>query len=684
MKIDKPTFLHPFSNSIVSLSSYTYRLFSLYFQNNYEIYSVKNEYSSNTKMSSRKELLFVFYKEFTKKDECNYWHAFNKGQKKFQNYYPDLYCETHKKVFSFRGCAFHYCEKCMRKKNRTDESLHFTKVPMSEFKKRDLDEELFYLTKCGDDVTEFEAVYECDFNEVMKSEEFLIFQAVDAMWDRPTIRLTPRATVRSGLTEQFHLKWKQSLFPNENFFISDVNSLYTCAAIKYPFPVGKCITVIGSKLQENVRIVEKEIYFGEKKLFCGAAHVRVLPPRNLKHPFLQYRVNDLHCFLTLCKKCAETKTKKCTHEINLRVLESCWLISDLNLALKLGYKITAWFELHYYEKTDFVLRDYSKILYALKLRNSGFPSNLKSDAEKMLYCQEINNAMQFCDNFSLKLNNVVDNPAQKQFFKSMLNNLYGKFSQNSNFTRTTFVNSHYQLMEIFKSNEVVGISNINSFRAQVEYRPIDIPQNNQSCIYTGAQITSYSRCIVYSYMEELLKSGAKIYSVINDAIFYSLPKNVKDPLPFSNICGHFKSLVDPSKEIVSYFALGNCNYSFLTKNDSGTLEQTVKVKGLTLSNFSNQNIITTETFENFIDQHFENNIKKIIIQQKRYKVCKDTKQFQLKFQNFTFDNDPHIKRFISSFKDRVETLPYGYLQRFSKKRKMTQLNLVDCKKAKLL
>jgi len=223
-KIKSKAYLHPFGKGIYSLSGYTYQLFSLYFQNNYEIYTVRNEYSSGPKASSKKELLFVWYKEFSKNLECNFVHAFNSpmGQKRFLNYYADLYCSTHKKVFSFRGCSFHYCEKCMARKGQTDQSLHFSKVPMSELKKKDQEEETFYLTKCGPEVLSFEAVYECDFNEETKKDLFITYKEFDKSWDPPTIRLTPRATVRSGLTEQYHLKWKQKEFPDENFFISGI------------------------------------------------------------------------------------------------------------------------------------------------------------------------------------------------------------------------------------------------------------------------------------------------------------------------------------------------------------------------------------------------------------------------------------------------------------------------------
>ncbi len=376
---------------------------------------------------------------------------------------------------------------------------------------------------------------------------------------------------------------------------------------------------------------------------------------------MQYRVRDEHCYLALCRKCAENKSKLCNHTSRERALESCWLISDLSKALELGYVIDEWFELHYYVETSFLLKDYSNILYALKVQNSGFPSNLSTDEEKNSYCDMMNDAMQFPTDFSLNLNNVCDNPPQKQLFKSMLNNFYGKFSQNSNFTETKFVNSHNQLMKIFKDNEVVGIYNINEFQVQVEYQPNKTKSNMQSSIYIGAQITSYARCIVYDYMMAIEKSGGKIYSVINDAIFYSLPKNVLDPLPFSNVCGHFKNVIDPSKKILAYFAMGNCNYCYLTQSPDGSLEQTLKVKGLSLTNLINQNKITTKTFENFIDKHFENIKKTIEIPQKKIQIDKKTKQFQMKYNNFTFCNEPNLKRYVVDYSLRVDTLPYGFV-----------------------
>ncbi len=51
----------------------------------------------------------------------------------------------------------------------------------------------------------------------------------------PLKPLCPRSCVRGAFADVYALKWTKNLFPNEDFHFYDVNSLYSFAALKYPF-----------------------------------------------------------------------------------------------------------------------------------------------------------------------------------------------------------------------------------------------------------------------------------------------------------------------------------------------------------------------------------------------------------------------------------------------------------------
>jgi len=216
--------------------------------------------------------------------------------------------------------------------------------------------------------------------------------------------------------------------------------------MKFPFPVGEYTTIIGVWISNYMEFKDGDFFYKSEKLVCGSAHVRVRAPKNLKRPFLQYRILDKINFLSICLKCSKNKVKKCRH--SNCVLESCWMLSDLAFAVKLGYEIVSWFEIHYYPQTEFILQAYSKLLYSEKLKHSGWPEGLVFPEDKQSYCDFINKKMSLPKLFQLTLDNVENNPAQRQLAKTMMNNLYGKFSEKIRNNVTEFVRSREALEKI--------------------------------------------------------------------------------------------------------------------------------------------------------------------------------------------------------------------------------------------
>ena len=666
-------FIHPFGNTTISISGYTFKVFKFYFLRDIPMHAVNFENTGGTVNVSKQELLFAAFKSFAE-PHFEWQHAMNNpdGQKTFGKYHVDLYSPKLKQVLQYHGCQFH-CHlppECSINIGKSMTDTNKFNISFEDLKTKDDKVKCYLLQNHSDDVSSYEVKFECQWKKEQEDFEYQIFYLNGdvATYNRPTHRLIPRACVRGGLLDVYHLRWKKSLFEDEIFKYSDVNSLYPFCAINFPFPVGQYEIIIGEFVKNDITFTEGFHFYKSIKLTCGSAHVRVRPPANLKRPFLQYRILNKLSFLSLCVNCSLNKQKNCNHQSP--VLESCWMLSDLNMAIKLGYQIIDWFEIHYYPKTDYILKSYSELLYSEKLKHSGWPEDVSLPDEKQAYCDLINSQMNLPETFKLTLSNVISNPAQRQLAKSLMNNLYGKFSEQIRTTVTEFVQSKEALERISTKNQIQSIIDVReNDLLQVEYDNLFLSSNKNTNIYIGAQINSYARCIMYDHMLSLENAGATIYSVDTDGLFYSIPKNSVDPLPYSNSCGHFKNMVENS-EIISFFTLGPRNYSMLYKDKDEKIKSILKVKGL-VKHSAMRELINHQVFEDFLDSSFESELKSIIIPQLKFCLDKKTKKFCHKFQNFSFRNKLYLKRFVLSdcmtSNPRIETFPFGYFK--SQKRK---------------
>jgi len=667
-------FIHPFEKRLSSLSGYTFMVCNFYFLNKYDFFAVNFEYTGKSTNCSKPELELASFYEFTEPENC--WrHNFNhpEGQKTFKKYKVDLYSPVLKKVIQMHGCDSHYHvgENCTFNRDKTDDSLNSKQIPFGNLKIKDEKDKQYLLQNFPNDILDYKVVYECQWQSFKKTDNnYFIYKLVTDLKSekRPLHRLIPRSTVRAGLSDVYYLRWQKEDFPNEQFFYSDVQGLYSCAAINYPYPVGKYEIFIGNDLAKDIIFHSDGYhYYNDKKLICGAAQVRIRAPQNLKHPFLQYRIYDQFNFLTLCKLCAIKKSKKCLHRKS-QLLESSWMFSDLRKAVALGYIIEVWHEIHYFPEVDYILRDYSTFLYSEKIKYSGWPEPDMTLEEKETYCNSINSAMNIPLEFQLNPSNVCRNNALRQLAKSQLNNFYGKFSQNSNKTKTEFVRSQYNLDQIVSKNTILNLTHLSEDVLQVEFETPFTSPNRRSNIYIGAQVNAYGREIIYDYLMGVENAGGTVYAVDVDGLFYSLPLQIKDPLPYSNICGHFKNMFHPKAEILAYYCLGTRNYSILYKDELNVLKTIVKVKGLSLTSHCINQTINADTYKMFIQSHFENSVQQIIIPQEKYCINKNTKEMIKKFQNFTFQNELYIKRYVpeqsaaqsSAIDKRIGTLPFGY------------------------
>ena len=305
-------------------------------------------------------------------------------------------------------------------------------------------------------------------------------------------------------------------------------------------------------------------------------------------------------------------------------------------------------------------------------------TGVSTEKDKQDYCDFINKRMDLPPLFQVRPDNVVKNDALRQLAKSQLNNFYGKFSQNSNRTKGKYVNSQWLLDTIVGQNELVNIASISENMVHVEYENPELKVNKKSNIYIGAQICAYAREVIYDHMIKIEQCGGTVYAVDVDGLFFSLDKSIPDPLSYSNVCGDFKKMVNDNHEIVGFYCLGTRNYSLLLQDEGKNLQSIVKIKGLSLSSHTLKNALSAETYKTSISNYFNNEVEKIVIPQEKFCIDSETKKIAKKRNNFTFQNDLYIKRFVpDNFEltdmSRVDTLPFG----FKKALKRKAVDLID-------
>ena len=428
------------------------------------------------------------------------------------------------------------------------------------------------------------------------------------------------------------------------------------------FGVGKYQILLPEEIYKTgVTFIDGKHCFGSEVLAGGAAFVKVKPPISLPMPFLQYRTEEGFTFLSLCRRCSELRQKFCRHKaVSSRSFTSSWMITDLDMAVSLGYEIVEWYEIHHFPQKAALLKDYVKILNGEKIKNSGGLQNLSTQDEKNSYCDSLNEKLNLPEQFKLNSQNVLNNPAQKQTFKMLCNSFYGKFSQNSNFSKIDLIQERSHLLDIVNSKEVIDICALSDNFVQVEYKPSieKTKPNLKGNLYIGAEINALARVFMYKSMLKIVQAQGIIFAVDTDGLFYCLNKAVPDPLTFSDAVGDFKSVYP---EILNFFALGNRNYSLSYKNSDNTIINVIKIKGLSLTSHNLSDSLSTDTYRDYIDSHFENQYKNIYLPQLRQTVNKETKEPEDKMQKYNFSNDLFLKRFVCDEKPPTYvTYPYGF------------------------
>ncbi len=652
-------FLHPFAFPLCSLGGYVYKLFKIFYLNKEDIFAVNNEFGINCKNVSKIEYEWASFMDYLY-PEKNFLFAFNNkdGQKYFKEAIPDLYSTVTKQAYFFNGCVYHgHYENCLLNSNASEMS----KNPFGKSYK-DLNDEFFgkmtNLLQNNNEINEIVIRWECHYRKLRESTFIQNFLQTKFKF-HPLIRLRPRSCVRGAYFDFFALKWSKRICPNENMFFLDVNGLYSYCAIKFKYMKGKYKILIGKEI-DNIKLVNNRFVYQNTQLI-GSMLVTILPPSNLFYPFLLYRTKSGKTVNTLCSQCCETLNPNCKHSDFERAITACYMISEIEFALKLNYKLLSIHECHYYESSDYLLKEFVTILNFFKTKYSHCLDDCKTNLEKLEKCNFLNKEMELTKPFILNPSEIEFNRSKRTFFKLMANSLFGKFIEKNNKSQILYVTNQNDLEKIFFSeNQINDIFCINDDICQVEVIPNELklrPNRKNNC-YIGAQVTAHAREIIYTHIQTLLQNNANIYRVDCDSIIFTIPESLNIPLPISEAVGHFKSEIDG--EIQSFYSLGPKNYSLSFKN--GTQFNTIsKVSGLSLGTSLSKDTLNDLTFDFYIEQFLNNKREVVKVKQQRNKA--NFKKFKVSsvIENVTFSNDLSKRRFIPKANSlHYPTFPYGF------------------------
>ena len=171
-------------------------------------------------------------------------------------------------------------------------------------------------------------------------------------------------------------------------------------------------------------------------------------------PVLPSRFHGKLMFV-LCRTCAQNRQQtRCSHGEAERVLNGCWTTPELSRALELGYRLVQKYEAWHFPRSTQYNREtgeeglfapYVNTFLKLKQQAAGFPSNVRTEAEKSAYIQDYEER----EDIRLDRDRIEKNPGQYYVAKSCLNLLWGKLSQRPNNTQVILVFFSYYFIFIF-------------------------------------------------------------------------------------------------------------------------------------------------------------------------------------------------------------------------------------------
>ncbi|KAF4527433.1 hypothetical protein B566_EDAN016063 [Ephemera danica] len=310
--------------------------------------------------------------------------------------------------------------------------------------------------------------------------------------------LDPRDAYYGGRTESFRL-YHEAFDNGEEMDYVDFVSLYPAILMYYPSPIGHCKIHLGPQFPDITKI-------------HGIVKCDILPPRNLYIPLLPAKFHDKLLFV-LCRSCAqELNQEDCHHEEESeRVLSGTWVISEVQKALELGYKINKIHEIWEYEvsvynkETDSggLFVDYIKLFLKIKQEASGYPEGCQTEQARKNYISE------YFDKQGILLDQakIEKNAGLRFVAKILLNSLYGRFAMNVARNNTEVVKDPQVLYKLL-TNPNYAVKTLKpigqeSIIANYEIATEMLTPDPTTNVAIAAFITAGARLELYKCLEKL-------------------------------------------------------------------------------------------------------------------------------------------------------------------------------------
>ena len=322
----------------------------------------------------------------------------------------------------------------------------------------------------------------------------------------PYLPITPRNAFIGGLTNAIVL---HSQHPDIHYV--DYTSLYPFVCKYGLFPLGHPTAFYKEDIPDTVQ---------------GLLKCKILPPKRLYHPLLPTRIDGKLMFV-LCRTCGEQGVQAdCSHTDEERALTGTWVTLEIDKALALGYKMiekySAW---HFEDTTQYnpeqgtggLWAEYIDLWLKLKQEASGYPSWCTTQDQREQYVSDY----KLHEGIQLDPARIEKNEGLRSLAKLMLNSHWGKFAQNQDKSKVSYVSDPSEYVAIMTDDtlEVTDLMYANKEHVAIRWRAKGefveaLPNTNVIlAVYTTAQ----ARLKLYTLMEQLQE---RILYFDTDSVLY--------------------------------------------------------------------------------------------------------------------------------------------------------------------
>jgi hypothetical protein len=509
-------------------------------------------------------------------------HAGNGREKKVDNYHVDGYYKdpfTHQEyIFEFLGCYWHSCDKCFPHIVNSDSIVDAEIIKRRE----NTQYRLQYLrSRYGNVVCKWECEFKHDLAEDLELSEIA---SSDPYTQIPP--LNPRDAFYGGRTSTITSYHKVD--DGEKIMYFDVCSLYPYINKHFKVPLGHPKLHVGDDAK-NIDIAT----------FEGIIKCRVLPPSDLFHPVLPFKMHKKLMFF-LCFSCALSHSEVCEHDELQRSFLGTWVADEIRLAISKGYRVIRIHEAWEYQVETGVFKEYVNTFLKEKQEASGFPNWCDNEAKKSQYVRDY----KIREGVDLDPSKIVKNPGKRSSAKLCLNSFWGKFGENpATKTKMEIVCDPHRFFQLLMdiSIQINKVIVINELTLLVCFENINEACENLNTVNVAvaAFTTCGARIKLYSYLEQLQK---RVLYMDTDSVIFTL-KQGESCLELGDYLGDLTDELIEFGEgsyITEFVSGGPKNYAFQVFSPlTNSVNYVVKAKGFTLSH-ENLNVINFSSIKNMV------------------------------------------------------------------------------------